>query len=177
MNIRRAVGALTPLLALAALAACGGSTGSAASDGPVDYRSEDLRTGEPVDLAGLRGDVVLLTGWATWCAPCREELPALAALAEERAADGLSVVSVNLDPEGPSKRNALPTLDQLAPTLPAWVDTDGEFSVVFSVVAMPTNVLVGRDGRILHTWDGAIDLDDPTNLKIIDEALARPPTG
>ncbi len=149
--------------------ACGGSGGNA--PGPVAYATEDLRTGEPADLAEFRGSVVLLSGWATWCAPCREELPELDALYEERQDDGLVVVAVNLDTAGPSTRTVLPFLEAIGVTMPAWIDTDGDFAVVFDAVTMPTNVLIDRTGAVIRTWNGAIEFDAEFEA-IIDDALS-----
>ncbi len=150
------------------LAACGG--GDDADAVPVVYGAEDLRSGAPADLADLRGSVVLLSGWATWCAPCREELPLLDELHAQRQRDGLVVVTVNLDPAGPSVRSVLPYLDAIGVTAPAWIDTDNDFAFVFEAVTMPTNVLLDRDGRVVRIWNGAIEFDDEFDA-IIDAAL------
>lgn len=126
----------------------------------MDYRAEDLLSGVAVDLADLRGQVVLLSGWATWCAPCRAELPDLNELYEERRDDGLIVVAVNLDAAGPSTRQVLPAVEEMGLTMPTWIDSDNDFALVFGAVSMPTNVLIDRDGVVRHTWNGAIDPDE-----------------
>lgn len=172
MISHRARGALAAALITLVVAACGSNGATRADDEP--YAAHDLRTGAQVDVSQYRGKVLLLSGWASWCAPCRDELPALNRLNQERSASGLQVVAVNLDGAGPSVREVVPMVERLALTMPQWVDRENLFRVRFKAVSMPTNVLLGRDGSVLHTWHGAIDTSDPATTAIIDAALAAP---
>lgn len=165
----------SPRLTVSALAATlalgGGCGGSTETGSTVEYQAEDLLTGQPTNLADLRGSVVLLAGWTTWCAPCRAELPELNELHEAQQADGLVVVAVNLDPAGPSVREVLPLVGDMGLTMPTWIDTDNSFALAFDATFMPTNVLVDREGVVRHTWAGAIDPDDNEIADAIDELL------
>jgi len=98
----------------------------------------------------FRGRVVLLDFWATWCAPCLEELPRLRRLHETREADGLAIVGVALDA---TDRRALTSwLRRNGVTWPQIHDTrgyDGELAQQFDVDRLPATVLFDRDGRIV----------------------------
>ncbi len=148
-----------------------GCAGSGGDGEAVDYQAEELRTGEPVDLADLAGDPVLLTSWATWCEPCQEELPAIEAFYQDRLDDGLQVVAVNVNAIGPDEPAIEPMADGLGLTMPLWRDPDNRFAVAFDGVGVPTNVLVDADGAILRTWAGAIDVTDPEVVDAVDDAL------
>lgn len=164
--LRHSVGALA-----FAVSACAGGVSRGE---PVTYVGKDLRTGEDVAVADYRGDVVLLSSWATWCEPCKEELPELDRLAQERADEGLTVVAVNVNTAGPAVRAIDSTVEQLGLTVPLWRDSPERFAGVFGAMGVPTNVLVHRDGTLAQVWNGALDLDDAETMAIIDEALDAP---
>lgn len=159
----------TVVVFLIGLASCGTGASTAAR---VAYDANDLRSGEPVELADLDGSVVLLSGWATWCAPCRAELPKLDDLYAARRDDGLVVIAVNLDAAGPSTRDVLPIVDQMGLTMPTWIDTENDFAIVFGTASMPANILIDRGGVVRARWEGAIDPDDADIAVRIDELLA-----
>jgi cytochrome c-type biogenesis protein len=157
MRDRRSLRALiaVPVVLATALAAC--SDDRTAATSAVEYQARDLRTGDAVDLADLRGKVVLLSSWATWCAPCRAELPALDHLYQDRKGDGLEIVAINVDPAGASSKQVLPMVDELGLTMPTWTDSEAGFVGAFEAISVPTNVLVGRDGKVVETWNGPVD--------------------
>lgn len=95
------------------------------------------------------GNVVLINFWASWCGPCREELPHLDALQQEYADLGFTILAVNVD-EDPTKADVL--LDDIPVSFPVLFDSKDEVSKLYQVKAMPTTVLVDRDGnqRLLH---------------------------
>ena len=113
-----------------------------------DFAWVDVQ-GERQRLADLRGRVVVVNFWATWCAPCREELPALDALARD---DGVVVLAVNLhqDPE-----QALGFLGSLGVRdLRALLDPDGETSRRYGVVVLPVTVFIDSHGTVRHVEHG-----------------------
>ena len=167
----RAASAVLVACLLAAMALTSCSRKEDASATPIDYRAQDLRTGESVDLADLRGKAVLLSSWATWCAPCRKELPELDRLYQKHKEDGLEVVAVNVDPAGASSKQVVPTVDELGLTMATWKDREGGFVDAFGAVSVPTNVLVGRDGKVIERWNGPIDPDDDEVRRAVDEAM------
>ena len=100
-------------------------------------------------LSEQRGNIVLVNFWASWCGPCREELPAFEELYQEYQDMGVEILAVNVDDEA-AKADVL--LQDIEVTFPVLYDTSGEVSKLYDVNAMPTTVLVDRDGnvRLLH---------------------------
>ena len=131
------------------------------------------RTGE-VRLAALRGKVVYVDFWASWCGPCRSSFPWMAQLAKSYHERGFEVVAVNLD-----KDRALADAflaEHLAKSPEGFTvafDPAGRTAGSYQVAAMPTSFVIGRDGRVLlrHAGFDARRTDDV--VKRIEEALAR----
>jgi cytochrome c biogenesis protein CcmG, thiol:disulfide interchange protein DsbE len=147
-------------LALAGLIAATLSVGGAPRAGQVGADAPDLAfatlDGAPLRLSDLEGRTVLLNFWASWCVPCRAELPALAAVAERRAEAGLTVVAVNFGEEPATARAFLTRLDA---DLTAVLDPEGVAAAAFAVVNLPTSVLVGPDGRVIARHVGYLNED------------------
>lgn len=145
--------------------------GSADGAKVIEYRATDLETGREVSLADFRGTAVLMSSWATWCEPCKEELPKLEALYQQRFGDGLQMVAVNVNAAGPAEREIDNMVEQFGLTMPTWRDDENRFTVAFGGMGVPTNVLIGTDGRIIQKWLGAVDVDDPAFIAAIDAAV------
>ena len=116
--------------------------------------------GPPVSLHEQQGKVVLINFWATWCAPCREEMPALQAVYEKLADQGLVVLGVNW-----TQVDYLPDVEAfveaLGLTFPILLDSDGTVSEdLYQVLGLPTSVLVGRDGTVRAVRIGILDLQE-----------------
>ncbi len=108
--------------------------------------------GEQVTLEGLRGSTVLLNTWATWCPPCRDELPALEAVARRFADRGLVVVGVNI---GESASAVQSFVDRSGLTFPIWLDP-GEASLrAFATISLPSTFLIDPAGLVRARWFGA----------------------
>jgi cytochrome c biogenesis protein CcmG, thiol:disulfide interchange protein DsbE len=127
--------------------------------------------GQPVQLIDLRGRVVLLNVWATWCAPCREEIPELQALHDRHSADGLEVVGVSVDgrTEAENIRRFAAELDM---TYPIWHDPEDVVGTRFRTIGVPTTFLIDRDGVIVWRHMGPVRADDPTLTEALQLALA-----
>ena len=111
-------------------------------------------TGRPWRLADQRGQVVLLNFWASWCEPCRAELPSLELLAARHEAQGLRVLAVNFRETDAALRRFT---DQQPLSLPILRDVDGGAARAFGVRIFPTTVVIGRDGRGLFSVVGETD--------------------
>ncbi|MEM0910066.1 MAG: TlpA disulfide reductase family protein [Pseudomonadota bacterium] len=100
-------------------------------------------------LSDQRGNIVMINFWASWCGPCREELPLMEDLYQEYQDLGFEILAVNVDDQE-SKADVL--LNDIEVSFPVLYDTSGEVSQLYNVSAMPTTVFVDRDGlqRILH---------------------------
>jgi cytochrome c biogenesis protein CcmG/thiol:disulfide interchange protein DsbE len=165
------------VLLVAALTACGEAGGLPAGAVAVGaaapaYAAPTL-AGDSLSLAGMRGEVVLLNLWATWCPPCREEMPGLEALHREHADQGLRVVGVSTDaPAAADDVRAF--LEENGITFTVLHDSREEATRVFRTTGVPETFLIGRDGTLLKRWIGAIDPADPSVLDPIRAALAAP---
>lgn len=110
--------------------------------------------GPAFTLAAQRGKVVVLNFWASWCAPCRAELPSLELLAENHAARGLVVQAVNFrETDGAIRR----FLEQWPLSLPILRDADGGAAKDWQVRIFPTTVVIGRNGRAAFSVTGEVD--------------------
>ncbi len=138
---------------LAALPAFGASAAVTAAAGAPDFTLPSLG-GENVRLQEQRGRVVMINFWASWCGPCREEMPHLARLYEKYRASGFTVLAVNID-EDPAKAARL--AQQLGMRFPVLLDTGKQVSRTYDLSAMPSTVLVDRDGRVRHVHRGYRD--------------------
>ena len=138
--------------------ACGNQAGArtpAVGDPFPDYAAPTLH-GDTVTIRDLRGKVVLLNVWATWCPPCRREMPGLQALHEDLAEDGLRLVGVSVD--GPGTQPELRAfLEEHGITYTILHDPDERIVTLMSILGLPQTYLIGREGRILHQWLGEID--------------------
>lgn len=131
-------------IALGHLAQAGEAVGSAAPDFTLKAQG-----GGNLRLSEHRGEVILLNFWASWCGPCRQEMPLLDALHQRYGELGFSVLGVNVDKE-PAKAAQL--LRDIPVNFPVLLDDQGSVSASYDVSAMPTTILIDRDGnmRYLH---------------------------
>jgi cytochrome c biogenesis protein CcmG, thiol:disulfide interchange protein DsbE len=127
--------------------------------------------GSTVALRELRGEVVLLNIWATWCPPCREEMPAIEALHRELAPQGLRVVAVSIDHAG-AERTIRRFVDELDLSLDIWHDSEQQAPRTFRTIGVPETLLIDRDGRLVHRWIGQIDPTLPMVRRPVQQALA-----
>jgi cytochrome c biogenesis protein CcmG/thiol:disulfide interchange protein DsbE len=128
--------------------------------------------GDTVSLAGQRGKVVLLNIWATWCKPCREEIPALATLHRRHAAEGLVIAGVSIDVSGDSAKIASFAHD-LGANYTLWHDPDDVVSTTFLAIGVPASYLVGRDGTLRWRHVGPVTADDSSLNAALKAALAE----
>lgn len=120
--------------------------------------------GKPWSLAQARGKVVLLNFWASWCEPCRAELPSLELLETALAGDGLQVMAVNQrETDATLKR----FLDQMSVGLQVVRDSDGLVTRAFGVRAFPTTVIVDRGGQARLSVIGEFDWNSPEARQLV----------
>jgi len=169
-NTRMSHGLLAALLL--ALAAPAGAAATAPL-GPGDAAPTLALPGAedaPIDLAAFRGEVVLLNFWASWCAPCLEEMPLLQDLHARKSGEGLSVLAVNLDRK---RRPAQGVIDHLGLTLPMAFDAEGAFVSLYAPAALPASFLVGPDGAIRAVYEGALDAEQVAAIEETARALLQ----
>jgi thiol-disulfide isomerase/thioredoxin len=112
-------------------------------------------TGSPVSLAQYRGKVVLVNLWASWCPPCRAEMPELQRFFEAYGSRGVAVVGLN---QGESAQRAAEFASSLRIRFPIWLDERQQYGREFLALGLPTTVVIGRDGIIVRGYDGALTL-------------------
>src|SRR5205085_1882877 len=104
------------------------------------YRATSL-SGDSVSLAGERGKIVLLNIWATWCHPCREEIPVLRVLNEKYKGRGLELVGISVDADG-ADDNIKEFVKEFQMTYPIWRDPSERISARFLIVGVPATFLI-----------------------------------
>lgn len=165
---RRTALAVAALLLLpAALAGCGRDLPASELVGVESVASDDREDvvaiagttldGRPLDLADLRGRIVVLNGWASWCAPCRDETPALVSLSESSDPADIVVVGLNVtdDPE-----SARAFVEEFGMPYPSIEDPEGALLATIPGIppaSLPSTVVLDRDGRIAARIIGGTD--------------------
>jgi len=132
------------------------------------FELPDLRQ-RTIRLADTRGKLVVLNFWATFCQPCRDEMPALAALAEAFKARGLVVLAVAVDRGNRDTVQAFARAHAIA--FDVALDPDGKVRKVYDINALPTSYLIGRDGRFIARAVGGRRWDSPAFRALIDTLL------
>jgi cytochrome c biogenesis protein CcmG/thiol:disulfide interchange protein DsbE len=138
---------------------------------PPDFSLRTLE-GRTLSLAGMRGQVVLVNFWATWCRECRVEMPTLETLHRRFVARGLSVVGIN-SREAPAR--VASSLRELALTFPVLLDGDGSVTRRYGVIGLPTTFLIGRDGGAVALAVGPREWASPAAVAIVEALLAAVP--
>jgi peroxiredoxin len=141
---RSALGAALMLAAGAALPA------PAPSAMAPDFTLRSLN-GPNLRLQEQRGQVVLVNFWATWCGPCRQEMPHLNRLYDKYRSAGFVLLGVNVDDDA---RKAADLAAKLGVRFPVLLDTDKKVSRAYDMSAMPATVLIDRDGKVRHIHRG-----------------------
>jgi peroxiredoxin len=109
------------------------------------------RDGDRVALADLEGEVVMVNFWATWCGPCREEMPHLEALYQRYSGLGFTLLGVNVE-EDASGADAY--LAETPVSFPILFDPENEVSALYDVIAMPSTVIIDRSGNVRYVHHG-----------------------
>ena len=128
---------------------------SLASSGMEGQQAPDFAlkssTGENLRLSEYRGDVVMINFWATWCGPCRQEMPLLDELYNRYQRVGFNLLGVNIDDDS---RRAMQMAEELGIDFPVLFDATKEVSRLYEVEAMPVTVLVDREGTVRYVHHG-----------------------
>ncbi|MEW6405500.1 MAG: TlpA disulfide reductase family protein [Chloroflexota bacterium] len=123
----------------------------------VDFPAPELSleniNSETESLTDYRGQVVLVNNWATWCPPCKAEMPELVAFYNDHAADGFMVVAVEA---GQPKEEVLPFVEQLQMSFAVWLDPDGLALRAFKNNNLPNSYVIDREGTVRLMWTGQI---------------------
>ena len=124
--------------------------------------------GRPHRLEDYRGKVVLVNFWATWCEPCREEMPSMNKLRASLAGQPFEVLAINL---AESESRIRRFIEQVPLEFPVLMDRDSAVAKAWRARVLPISFLVGRDGRIRYSVVGEIDWTQERVRKIIQDML------
>lgn len=137
-------------LGIAALLAAGTVNAERAAAPAPDFALKSS-TGENLRLSELRGEVVMINFWASWCGPCRQEMPLLDELYNRYRPMGFTILGVNVEEDSTKARQML---DDIPVDFPILFDNQSKVSELYDVVAMPSTFLVDRDGRVRYLHHG-----------------------
>ena len=136
----------------------------------VDFVLPDIE-GNVVRLSDLRGRPVLINIWATWCSPCRHEMPSMNALYQDYRAKGLALVAIATDTEG--KPVVVPFIQAYRLTFPILLDPQNMLGAQLQVPGLPTSYLLDKRGRIVGSQIGAVDWNSHPVRHLLDQLLAE----
>ncbi len=142
-----------------------------ATPGDVSDISFEDSDGTPLTLADFEGKLILLNIWATWCGPCREEMPTLDALQAELGSDNFEVVALSIDRKGIEIVNEFYQeigIEHLAP----YIDKTGMASADLEAVGIPTTLLLDRQGKEIGRLVGEAEWDTQDMIDFLTEMMA-----
>ena len=135
----------------------------------ADFKLQDLR-GDTISLSSLRGKVVFLNVWATWCAPCREEMPSIESLYEEFGKDkDFEVLAVSQDTAG--RKAVAPYVKKTGLKFTVLLDPTNQVGDAYDVSGIPETFIIGRDGRIVAHHVGPYDWSSSEMRDALEELI------
>lgn len=127
----------------------------------------------PKGIADYKGDVVLLNIWATWCGPCRIEMPSMQRLEQQLGPKGLRIVAVSVDVGG--MENAIKAFtEEMQLSFEILHNPSGDIQRIYQTTGVPETFIIGRDGRLRRRVIGADNWDSPANIAYLERLLAEP---
>jgi len=158
------------VIVAAGVAACeSGPPGPRVGKPAPEYVAFTLQ-GDSVALGSLRGKVVLLNMWATWCAPCRHETPFLQSLYEQRKDEGLEIVGVSMD-NGEARSQVEEFVREFGVRYPILLDPQMRGMDSYRVLGLPASFLIDRDGILRWMRFGPVSADDDEFMKALGATL------
>jgi len=128
-------------------------TGPAVVDFPApDLQLQDL-DGQPTSLVDYRGQVVLVNNWATWCPPCRQEMPILEAFYTDHHQQGFTIVAIDA---GDAPGVVREFVDNYGMSFPVWIDPTSQALNRFRNNYLPSSYLIDEAGQVIMVWSGAV---------------------
>ena len=135
------------------------------------FQATDLKTGQRLTLADFKGQVVLLNVWATWCEPCKVEMPSLEQLEKEVGPQGLKIVAVSIDEGGDDVVRQFARDYGL--TFQILHDQSGKIQRIYQTTGVPESFVINRQGKIVKKVIGAADWDATVNRDLMRRLLAQ----
>ncbi|MDR2095670.1 MAG: TlpA family protein disulfide reductase [Treponema sp.] len=136
---------------------------------PINDFTLPLLDGKNVKLSGLKGKVVFLNFWATWCPPCREEMPSMEVLYKRYRDKGLEFLAVDIMEK---KEQVSSFMKDFGLSFPAALDSSGDVSGMYGIRGIPTTFIIDRQGRIIVASVGGREWNTPAMLNAFDLLLS-----
>lgn len=136
------------------------------------YQAMSLEDSVSLTVENATGKIIILNSWATWCIPCREEMPGLEQLYEEYKDKGLEVIGVSVDSFGMDDRIKLFT-ERMGITYPIWHDPNDAFTRTFKAIGVPESYLIDKNGTIFHQWKGQFNPVSANTRALVEDALLK----
>ena len=137
-----------------------------------DFSLPSIETASAVTLSDLRGQVVLVNFWATWCKPCEDEMPAMERLYQRLRPEGFELLAISV---GEEVSVVAEFCERLGITFPVLLDADKSVAGEWQTFAFPESLLVDRDGKILERYVGPRDWDAPAYVARLRRLLQAGP--
>lgn len=171
--MRRTLRLITLFIALVSTGARADAPIETAAPKPLPPLTFETLDGQPVSLADFAGKVVVLNLWATWCAPCREEMPSLDRLQAQFADRDLVVLALSVDRAGPERVQKF--LDEVGVKhLHVYRDPKAAATRAVKVPGLPATILVDRKGQEVGRVLGIAQWDGPAAVAVVEKLLAEP---
>lgn len=139
----------------------------------TDFTLRDV-DGQSVSLSALRGKVVLISFWATWCGPCKEEMPHLQRMYEQHKEEGLVVLSISID-DARSASQVKPFIKRSGYTFPVLLDRESTVIGTYNPAkTVPFTMIIGRDFEVAEVHQGYAPGDEDGLARIVEQLLAQP---
>ena len=118
----------------------------------ADFSLPDLKGGK-INLADYKGKIVILDFWATWCPPCKAEMPTLVRFHRDHSSDGLTIVAIEA---GEPREQVLQYVKEYGMTFTVWLDPTAQAMTAFRNQNLPSSYVLDRDGNVRYAWTGEI---------------------
>ncbi|OLO26129.1 cytochrome C biogenesis protein [Alkalihalophilus pseudofirmus] len=129
-----------------------------------DFELETL-DGQLVKLSDFKGEKVILNLWASWCPPCRAEMPHMQDFYENYKEDGITILAVNLTTLERNTNDIVPFVDEFKLTFPIVLDVDGEIGMTYQAYSIPTTYILDTSGRVQHKVIGPMSYEMMEHFK------------
>jgi thiol-disulfide isomerase/thioredoxin len=168
--MKRRILASVAAAALVALAAIPALPALAAGPpvGPAPNFTLSSNTGKPVKLSDYKGQVVMINFWATWCGPCRKEMPLLESIYKQYKNKGFTLLGVNVEPD---PKASVDWLKKTPVSFPVLYDTNSDVSTLYKVSGMPTTVFIDKKGNVRAVHQSYNDGDENEYMSNISKLM------
>ena len=139
---------------------------------PLTSQIQDV-SGKVQSLFDVRGDITLISFWASWCGPCRVELPTLLTLHQKLESKGLRILAINVEDKTTDQEKINQFWEMMNLPFSFFFDFEKQVSKAFNIQSLPMHLILDRDGQVVVTANGANDWSHPRNVQMIQELLSQ----